>query len=242
MKICILSCLLFFTSYTYASDNYTKWETRVSTDSIGESRRIEITGNRKLIINGKSKDLTSKILDYKPQKKAFGRLISKRLLTRAGGAMTIVPIVTSLLKRNGYFFNQDRANYVKDTDKWEWSCDGNTYTNPTSMFPCLEKNKKDLYEVGSSDSLTVKVVNHYINPENGLLDYEFSLTSKDGSSTIKTDSVVGSPNSNTSSEAITDDELGNMVLNEIQTSENLDTANNLAKSLVPNENESINDY
>lgn len=245
----VLCCIIVTLTSTnsFAVDNYTKWETKVTTDSVGSSRRIEITGNRKVIVEGRARDVSSKLLDYKPNKTLFGRLMSKRVLAN-GSALAVVPVAIAVLRRYGYMLDDGKFIPENNGNKWRWTCGGKWYTNPVSMYPCLALNKKNLLEAGVSYSVRVDITGHTIDPNNGTLRYTYTSTRSDTgyTSSPKTDIEFGSPNTNpaTPEKPLTDTEIGEKLLNEIlnptsqTTQSEIDT---LVNSLTPQGNETIND-
>jgi len=200
---------MFACSDTFAVDQYTKWETKVTTDSIGSSKRIEITGTRKQIINGKSRDVTSRLLDYKPPRGVVGRTMFKRLMTGAGGLG--VAAVVGTLHRYGYFLDEVTGLYrYVNQDKYFWNCDGKRYTSPNDWANCqiaLMKRQSQDIKINLVDVTTDT------NGQNVKLTY--SRTTESGISLgnqVVTGHGVPNPNPNPTSETLTAEKLDELLL------------------------------
>lgn len=220
------------------ASSYTKWESRYVTDSIGNKKSIEIKATRKVIIDGKSRNVTSKLLDYKPAKGTLGKLFGRRLMIGAAGVG--VPIVLSVLYRHGYMLDKNTNTYVKnENNKWRWSCNGEWFTNPASMYSCLAEHKKRLLEAGSTDKYTVNITGHSID-DRGTLRYSYTASRKllngETDTSAKTDLQFGSdnPNPSQSSETLTDEKLDDILSKEINNPQPDTNMDSLINSLSPN--------
>jgi len=234
------------TNPTSKANSYTKWESRYVTDSIGSKKSIEIKATRKVIIDGKSRNVTSKLLDYKPPKGTLGKLFGRRLMMGAAGVG--VPIVLAVLYRHGYMLDKDTNTYVKnENNKWRWSCNGQWYTNPTSMYPCLAANKKRLLEAGTDYTYTINITGHSID-DRGMLRYFYTssrILNGETISSSNTDLAIGSsnPNPSPSSETLTDEKLDDILNQELNNPQPNTDMDGLVNSLSPNIElgESVND-
>lgn len=218
--------------------SYIKWESRYVTDSINNKKSIEIKATRKVIINGESRQVTSKLLDYKPPKGSLGKLFGRRLMMGAAGVG--VPIVLAVLYKHGYMLDESSNTYIKSNgNKWRWTCDGQWFTEPVMMYSCLAANKKRLLEAGSSYNYTVNITRHTID-DNGLLRYFYTTSRVINGETItadRTDIQQGSKNPNPSenSETLTDQRLDDLINQELNDPQSNINATDLMQYLSPNE-------
>ncbi|MFU8928299.1 virulence factor TspB C-terminal domain-related protein [Acinetobacter puyangensis] len=226
----ILLTLLFLVSMfacsdVFAAENYTKWEAKVTTDSTGGSKRIEITGSRKEIINGKSRDVTSKLLDYKPAKGVIGRTMFKRLMAGAGGLG--VAGVVATLHRYGYFLDEATGLYNHVTqDKYYWMCDGEKYYSPNDWSNCqIEVLKRN-------STFNIDIVSTSTDPTGKNINLTYSRTTNDGVSLgnqVMIGQGIANPNPNPTTTTLTSDKL-----DEILTSPTFNPdSTSLADALTP---------
>lgn len=118
INICLLSLIFAFApAYVFAADTPEDiWlrEITKNVDSTGRTTGYTIDASKRTIVNGSARDMSSKLLDYKPQRSAVSGVMKKRLAQAAvGGGVVIIgaAAVDALLRGIGWIM-EDGA-YVK---------------------------------------------------------------------------------------------------------------------------------
>lgn len=222
------------------ANSYTKWESRYVTDSIGSKKSIEIKATRKVIIDGKSRNVTSKLLDYKPPKGSLGKLFGRRLMMGASGLGMAAVIGT--LHRYGYFLDEVTGLYrYINQDKYFWNCDGQRYSTPNDWANCqiaLMQRQSQGIKIDLVDVTTD------VNGQNAKLTY--SRMTESGVSLgnqVITGYGVVNPNPNPTSSTLTDEKLDDILNQEFNNPQPNTDIDGLVNSLSPNTElgESVND-
>lgn len=118
INVFLLSVIIgFLPAYVFAASTPEDiWlrEITKNVDSTGRTTGYTIDASKRTIVNGTARDMSSKLLDYKPNKAAVGGVMKKRLTQAAvGGGVALigVAIVDSLLRGIGWIMED--GVYVK---------------------------------------------------------------------------------------------------------------------------------